>query len=1182
MNKTIFTRLVAVLFVVAGLVWSEALGAERPARPRDPSGSLYKPTGTPRYSILNINNFTSWMRADGISNHSPFADNGGYFPRGTRWAIYQDGFMFGGKAYRDANHTDPEPVQTIRVGGATYNVGTVEGRVIGFGATAEPQPSSDPSARIYRIRRDYANLRTAFQLGVGFQDLQRDAAEVNEIPFTDATSAQMQEVLDQYEKDWNEWPVSAGAPFIDRNGDGVYTAPPPFGPNFTVDSLIEGNGGLGYDEPGVAGADPNSPADQVVWTVYNDLNRAVALSLYGSEPLGLEIQVTMWGYKRADALGNLYFKRAKFINKGGVDVTGQGRGNFYIDSMYFAQWSDPDLGASGDDLCGVDTTLEASGKTRSLAYVYNGNAIDSEFRKFNLPPPAVGYDFLAGPVVEAVGDSAIFDLKRRYDVRNLPMSSFAWFAAGSDISDPPFTREGGLRWWKMLRGFVPYASTTPDVYYPKPPGYADSFFPLSGDVVRGDLFIDGRGTPWSFPPGDRRIVLTTGPFRLAPGDTQEVYVGTVAGIGSDRLSSITVMKFNDRFVQNTFDALFQVPKPPTPPDVKFAELDGEIVLEWGSNLARLQDTEGRVNYPGEYRFEGYNVYQLPTRSANIDEGRRIATYDLLTDPTIVLDERVDLATGQVLFVPVQFGSNSDILRFYQFKRDFILDIDKLNNGQEYYLAVTAYSVANVPNFLPAALESEPVRLVVQPKVPFGTVYGSTHGSTIPVTHVSGVSDGSVEPIVVNPATSTGDTYEVHFTDVGGGNTEWSLLNTTKNTTVLADEENQSGDNNYKITEGGVFLKVMGPPPGMKDWDIPNGSRRFTWADGYTNFEGFESTIGWDDPAHFFGITPERAVAAHELKNVLLKLAPAASGTTGNPNAGGNPYGGWDENNPGSNENFSYGYRYLRAATAAPARPEFAPYIVNATAGYAYQDYKRGVPLSAWNMEVDPPQRLAVGHLENNVATGLVDGKWWPGANGTGTAGNSGSTREWLFIFDRPYTDATPATELQMDILNNGLPVMWWLGVQRRGGNDFSDGDEFLILANHVNTPNDVFRYTLPKPVTGVGQERASVDRVGVFPNPYYAFNPAETNRLVRFVTFNNLPPVATVRIFNLAGQLVRTIRKNDPSQFLRWDLNNQDNFPVASGMYIAHVEMTLPSDGSTATKILKIGVIQEQEVVDIF
>jgi hypothetical protein len=138
-----------------------------------------------------------------------------------------------------------------------------------------------------------------------------------------------------------------------------------------------------------------------------------------------------------------------------------------------------------------------------------------------------------------------------------------------------------------------------------------------------------------------------------------------------------------------------------------------------------------------------------------------------------------------------------------------------------------------------------------------------------------------------------------------------------------------------------------------------------------------------------------------------------------------------------------------------------------------------------------------------------------------------------------------------------------------------------LVPNRPNFVTDIFEFTATKPTAGKENEVKSADKVGVYPNPYYAFNPAETNRFARFVTFNNLAPKAKIRIFNLAGQLVQTLIKDDATQFYRWDLTNSSTFPVASGMYIAHVEMTL-SDGSTVSKALKFAVIQEQEILNTY
>jgi hypothetical protein len=62
-----------------------------------------------RYQILNINNLWTWHRNDGQANHSPTGDNGLFYPRGTKWVIYQDGMVFGSRAYVDAAKTIPAP-----------------------------------------------------------------------------------------------------------------------------------------------------------------------------------------------------------------------------------------------------------------------------------------------------------------------------------------------------------------------------------------------------------------------------------------------------------------------------------------------------------------------------------------------------------------------------------------------------------------------------------------------------------------------------------------------------------------------------------------------------------------------------------------------------------------------------------------------------------------------------------------------------------------------------------------------------------------------------------------------------------------------------------------------------------------------------------------------------------------
>ncbi len=78
--------------------------------------------------------------------------------------------------------------------------------------------------------------------------------------------------------------------------------------------------------------------------------------------------------------------------------------------------------------------------------------------------------------------------------------------------------------------------------------------------------------------------------------------------------------------------------------------------------------------------------------------------------------------------------------------------------------------------------------------------------------------------------------------------------------------------------------------------------------------------------------------------------------------------------------------------------------------------------------------------------------------------------------------------------------------------------------------------------------------IGVVPNPYYAFSTYENNKLDNRVKIINLPFECEVSIYNLSGTLIRQYKKADPITYLDWDLKNNVNIPIASGVYLIHVK----------------------------
>jgi hypothetical protein len=120
--------------------------------------------------------------------------------------------------------------------------------------------------------------------------------------------------------------------------------------------------------------------------------------------------------------------------------------------------------------------------------------------------------------------------------------------------------------------------------------------------------------------------------------------------------------------------------------------------------------------------------------------------------------------------------------------------------------------------------------------------------------------------------------------------------------------------------------------------------------------------------------------------------------------------------------------------------------------------------------------------------------------------------------------------------------------------------------NHkaANVGNDVWQpraasadpdsHFFARAVEPTGGPTANLALVGVVPNPYRAaeaWNPAGGHEL----HFVNLPAQARIRIYTLAGDLVRDIRRADPVRdFERWDLKNEVGRDVASGIYLYRVE----------------------------
>ena len=1118
MKRIVYMVVAATLLAAACALAATAAPSGNPA----PAAKLAQDIAFGERALMNVNNMSLWFRSDGWSARNPLTGSSGVtFPRGTDQVIFQDGLIWGGRVY-DGD------AQIIRVGGQTYDIGTVPGAIgpqpaLGL-AQGEAEDEEDPSVRIYRVRRDY--------LSGSDEDFRRDIAELLAIDESKVTADDIAALRAQYVKNWDEWPVEKGAPYFDRDGNGSYDP--------TVDEPAFRDANCVTD-PDACG----SNADQIAWLVINDLDVGAVSNLYGAKPIGLETQVTMWAYAQTGPLGDLIFKKFRVIYKGTATSPDTSR----IEDMYFAQWSDPDLGDAGDDFAGCDTEL-------SLGYAYNGAREDSHYRGFGMAPPASGYDFLQGPIVRAyqvddLGETIVddagnpvvdetvtanFNFEKLAGWKNLPMTAFVYFAAGGAISDPELHEyQGSLQWFNLLRGFQPNAEVDNPTPYTDPTTGEPTKFTLYGDPNRGTGWVDGVPLPF----GDRRIVLATGPITMAVGDTQEVVVGILGGSSASRLASVSKLKFTDKFVQETFDSNFDVPQPPSNPNVRVDPDNRAITLDWGWDAAAIDATEEGVKPP--YRFEGYNVYQFASRDGDLTTAERVATYDLKNGISTLLSLQVEDEAGAQVMLPTQLGSDSG-LSWHVTITDDLIDGGKLINGKKYYFGVSAYAVHSNPDAVDNNKESVSVVMEVIPQVPTPG-YRQAHklNASLDIQQVQGTGTGFVTAGVVAPSLVPNARWTVTFND----DHTWNLLK--NGAPVLSSQTNLSRDDSAYTVVDGILTKVgvgsfapEAPVTYAEAEQIAGDGDLDLWGDGLLFGMGTGWNIEfWDGGTEEWG---------RLIRDVELRFTGVDSDGDGSIDSGGQ-MGTLAGVSGGTGE---------RDIDAHPYRPADAP---------ATGSFLQRAPFEVWDVE-DPanPRQINVAWFDRGADGSRDDGsvEYHKTHNMPG--------RDYITVIDTNY-DPNKIHEL------DDADATWSFFFRQGGASTWSTGDVFRVTyANPIVPGTDEFEFVTTAEAFTDEMADDDIDLINVFPNPYLAINEAETNPYEHFVTFSHLPEAgAMIRIFDLAGVLVRTLEADGTQQYLEWDLENHNGLPVASGLYIAHISLPRGQE-----KILKLAIVTEQQFLENF
>lgn len=131
---------------------------------------------------------------------------------------------------------------------------------------------------------------------------------------------------------------------------------------------------------------------------------------------------------------------------------------------------------------------------------------------------------------------------------------------------------------------------------------------------------------------------------------------------------------------------------------------------------------------------------------------------------------------------------------------------------------------------------------------------------------------------------------------------------------------------------------------------------------------------------------------------------------------------------------------------------------------------------------------------------------------------------------------------------------------------------YAVLST-VNNANGIYEFNTADIETHTADAVSAKDAlklINVVPNPYYAYSGYEKTTIDNIVKITNLPSACTISIYTLNGNLVRRFKKADEGAgaeaktSLDWDLKNEARIPIASGLYIIHVEV--PNVGERVLK----------------
>ncbi len=890
-------------------------------------------------------------------------------------------------------------------------------------------------------------------------------------------------------------------------------------------------------------------AHEEIWCEYHDSVPDFHEWETGTYPIGLAVRQVVFAWN-APINNNMFFVLYEFEN-----ITQD-----TIRDMYVGHAADDDVGWADDDLLGCDVE-------RSLGWCYTLAAEDGWDTDISTPPYYVGKRFLQGPKADDTVYVSAADLSDPdypdvfmdtvYPGEHIPLTSFNRCTRGYD-ADVEWKR------YAMLAG---------------------------SNIETGDY------DPWQgvsdIVPDDKRMVMGCGPFEMAPGEIDTCLIAVMFSSGNR--GGLDYLKQQGDIALIMYENGWAFPQPPPPPNLTAVPGDQKVILSWDNYPELREDPFAGVMKGAadtlyrDYDFEGYRLWK--SRTALPDDWELLQEWDIENDITMLPGGTYIPGIG---VVGSDEESNNSGLWYSYVDEDVI-------NGISYYYAVTSFDYntpgdpANPNDDLWVSLESGYWQIPATPRSEPSNP--DIDDPTIPTLDKGATNVVTLEPKVISSIAVTGNSYRMVWDAMshsGDGLPYYSYKiwygtgfvrgDVDGNGIVevadfdLCDSLHQAGlpfscDDAADVNDDGVldsldceylsnYLDFGGPPPsapfpdygldptpdqlacGNQDWEIgtpvnvPVVIASVTIGEDTLDMWGAEFTTPVFDGIELEGeilINPDSLILPDSIRVTLgdysdnLEIDDFFEPSSAEQNWTSEEIKKWAYRGGGEIE-----IHWVKYSDTLTAKVWYVGDILN-------------------------PAEIPV---DTTVGDGWCFGPFLP-FNAPRPSITQSRTASWFYVSGVRYLFNAGSRMTAAGFASIDSGDVWTIYS--------SAPDRVPCTSNEFVFDTDMLQYAAPT--------ENQMDLIRVVPNPYFVRADWDRSKDYRKVQFVNLPSECTIRIYNIAGDLVRTLEHQPTSSGAEysgnlggteeWDLLTANNQLPASGIYIYYI-----STESGQQKIGKFALIR--------